>query len=68
MIVPDGKDSDKDLFFVSKAKEEAKEDAALLALLHLTPDIPHERKLPEPFKATWLQAVEQRKQQAKEEK
>jgi ATP-dependent RNA helicase DHX57 len=60
-IVPDPKESDKDLFFVpshSVANEEqSKEEAALLALLDLTPKLPHERKLPEPYKTTWLNAV-----------
>ena len=70
VIVQDAKVSrrgtDHDLFFVPKAPaqsdEIAKEQAALLALLHLTPTIPHERKLPEPYKTTWLQAVEAAKQ------
>ena len=70
VIVQDAKVSrrgtDHDLFFVPKAPaksdEIAKEEAALLALLHLTPTIPHERKLPEPYKTTWLQAVEAAKQ------
>lgn len=70
VIVQDAKVSrrgtDHDLFFVPKAPAKsddiAKEEAALLALLHLTPTIPHERKLPEPYKTTWLQAVEAAKQ------
>ena len=44
-----------------KNEEQAREESALLALLHLTPAIPHERKLPEPYKTTWLSAVEGRK-------
>lgn len=38
-------------------EEQAREEAALLALLHLTPNIPHERKLPEPYKTTWIHAI-----------
>ena len=64
-IVPDTKDSDKDLFFVPAQpvtnEEQAKEEAALLALLHLTPTLPHERTLPEPYKTTWLNAVQSQK-------
>jgi hypothetical protein len=45
-------------------EEQAKEEAALLALLHLTPKLPHERKLPEPYKTTWLAAVAQQKSDA----
>ena len=67
-IVQDPKnDRDKDLFFVPAVpvenEEQAKEEAALLGLLHLTPKIPHERKLPEPYKTTWLTAVEALKEQ-----
>jgi len=73
VIVQDAKVSrrgtDHDLFFVPKSSaktdEIAKEEAALLALLHMTPNLPHERKLPEPYKTTWLQAVEAAKQQSK---
>jgi len=39
-------------------EEQAKEEAALLGLLTLTPKIPHERKLPEPYRTTWINAVE----------
>ena len=38
-------------------EEQAREESALLALLQLTPKIPHERKLPEPYKTTWVGAV-----------
>ncbi|KAL3943869.1 MAG: hypothetical protein SGBAC_002073 [Bacillariaceae sp.] len=62
VIVPDGKDRDKDMFFVPARptgnEEQAKEEASLLALLQLTPKLPHERKLPEPYKTTWLAAVQ----------
>ena len=63
VIVPDPKTNrDKDLIFVPAKpvpnEEQAKEEAALLALLHLTPKLPHERKLPEPYKTTWLAAIE----------
>ena len=63
VIVCDAKgDDDKDLFFVPAQavpnEEQAKEEGALLALLQLTPTLPHERKLPEPYKTTWLNAME----------
>lgn len=58
--------TDHDLFFVPKSSSEtneiAKEEASLLALLHMTPSFPHKRKLPEPYKTTWLCAVEAVKQ------
>lgn len=64
-IVPDVKDDKKDMFFVPNAavlnEEQAKQEAALLALLHLTPSLPHERKLPEPYKTTWLHAIDMQK-------
>lgn len=44
-------------------EEQAKEEAAILALLHLTPKIPHDRKLPEPYKTTFLNAVQHQQQQ-----
>lgn len=46
-------------------QEQAKEEAALLALLHLTPTLPHELKLPEPYKTTWIHAVRAAKDQKK---
>ena len=62
VILPDNKDPDKDLFFVpAKAvdnEEQANEEACILALLTLTPNLPHERMLPEPYKTTWLHAIE----------
>ena len=63
VIVMDPKTNrDKDLIFIPAKpvpnEEQAKEEAALLALLHLTPKLPHERKLPDPYKTTWLAAVE----------
>lgn len=65
VIVPDGKDSDKDLILVPAKpvgnEEQATEEASLLALLQLTPNLPHERKLPEPYKTTWLAAVQTQK-------
>ena len=47
--------------------EQAKEEAALLALLHLTPALPHERKLPEPYRTTWLQALKAQKEAQKQQ-
>lgn len=70
-IVPDAKDSDKDLFLVPANpvanEEQAQEEAALLALLQLTPSLPHERKLPEPYKTTWLTAVQASKAQQQQQ-
>jgi hypothetical protein len=68
-ICPDPKKKpDKDLIIIPakpvQNEEQAKEEAALLALLHLTPKLPHERKLPEPYKTTWLAAVAQQKSDA----
>jgi ATP-dependent RNA helicase DHX57 len=65
VIVQDAKASKRggehDLIFIPKVavenEEQAKEEAALLALLSLNPTIPHERKLPEPYKTTWLNAI-----------
>ena len=59
--VPDSKkNSEKDLIFIPlhscPNEEQAQEESALLALLRLTPLLPHERRLPEPYKTTWLQA------------
>lgn len=60
---------DHDMFFVPAAEvkneEQAREEAALLALLHLTPTLPHERTLPEPYKTTWLNALSNKKDAAK---
>ncbi|KAL3937815.1 MAG: hypothetical protein SGARI_001981, partial [Bacillariaceae sp.] len=69
-IVPDPKrDQDKDLIIVPRSpvgnEEQAKEEAALLALLQLTPNLPHERKLPEPYKTTWLNTIEAQKKSGK---
>ena len=68
-IVPDSKDRDKDLILVPACpvanEEQAKEESALLALLQLTPNLPHERKLPEPYKTTWITAVQAQKDDRK---
>lgn len=65
VIVPDGKNAQKDLFFVPMHSvgndEQAREEACLLALLALTPALPHERVLPEPYRTTWLNAIAQEK-------
>ena len=65
-IVQDAKQSrrggEHDLILIPRAavdnEEQAREESALLALLQLTPKIPHERKLPEPYKTTWMNAVQ----------
>lgn len=71
LILPDSKDPDKDLFFVPQKgvnnEEQANEEACILALLSLTPTLPHERKLPEPYKTTWLHAIENVKAQKKKD-
>jgi ATP-dependent RNA helicase DHX57 len=55
------KDASKDLHFVSSNavpnEELSKEEACLLALLNLQPTVPHERKLSEPYRTTWLHAT-----------
>lgn len=52
MLLPDPKSSDKSLRFVpcvgSEDEQIAKENAALLALLHLMPSLPLERKVHTP--------------------
>ena len=49
VIVPDGKDSDKDLILVPAKpvgnEEQATEEASLLALLQLTPNLPPRKKI-----------------------
>jgi len=70
VIVQDAKASrrggDHDLILVPASavanSEQAMEEAALLALLKLTPSIPHERTLPEPYKTTWLNALQAKKE------
>jgi len=49
--------------FPSENEEQAKEEAAILALLHLTPNIPHDRKLPQPYKDIFLNAVKHHQKQ-----
>jgi len=69
VIVPDskakGKKSDKDQFFVPgnevSNEEQAKEEASLLALNGICGSLPHERKMPEPYKTTWLNLKEAEK-------
>ena len=64
VICPDAKGKpEHDLKFVPGQpvpnQEQAKEEAALLALFYFTPKIPQERKLPEPYKTTWLHMIQQ---------
>ena len=60
VVVPDRKKpgSEHDLGFVPvqhfPTEAGAKEQAALLALHHTQPELPLERKLPEPYRAAWL--------------
>ncbi|KAG1713183.1 hypothetical protein DVH05_000903 [Phytophthora capsici] len=57
-VLPDAKDSAKDLSFCPAeefdTQDEAKHCAALLALKHVEPLRPHERKLPDPYRDLWL--------------
>jgi hypothetical protein len=57
----DGKNSRNDLSFTPnqscESEKMAKDYAALLALHHFQPDIPLERKLPEPYCTTWKDLV-----------
>ena len=59
MVLPDPKNKEKSLRFAPTLTSEdgtvAKENAALLALLHLMPTLPLERKLPEPYKYVCLE-------------
>ncbi|GMF37754.1 unnamed protein product [Phytophthora fragariaefolia] len=54
------------------SQDEARHCAALLALKHVEPLRPHERKLPEPYRALWLALAtpgkEEKKEKKKEEK
>lgn len=60
VLVRDSKKADKDLTFTPAQSFDtdpaAKEHAALLALFHLQPTIPLERKLPEPYRCGFLQS------------
>lgn len=57
-VLPDAKDSSKDLSFCPAQEfdsmDEAKHCAALLALKHVEPLRPFERKLPDPYRELWL--------------
>ncbi|OQR94480.1 ATP-dependent RNA helicase [Achlya hypogyna] len=58
-ILPDAKSKDKDLIFcpaqsVDTSLDDAKHCAALLALFHVEPTRPHERKLPDPYRDMWI--------------
>jgi hypothetical protein len=71
VIIPDQKKpgTDKDLLFIPtqacKKESEARESVALLALVHLQPTMPHEKRLPEPYAATWLASVAALKEASK---
>ena len=57
-ILPDDKNSAKDLAFCPEqdfdSVDDAKHCAALLALKHVEPTRPFERKLPDPYRDLWL--------------
>eukprot|EP00592_Proboscia_alata_P018395 CAMPEP_0194416596 /NCGR_PEP_ID=MMETSP0176-20130528/15492_1 /TAXON_ID=216777 /ORGANISM="Proboscia alata, Strain PI-D3" /LENGTH=369 /DNA_ID=CAMNT_0039221929 /DNA_START=16 /DNA_END=1122 /DNA_ORIENTATION=+ len=57
---PKKKGREHELIFIPshyvRNEEQAREESALLALLTLTPRLPHERKFPEPYRTTWLNA------------
>jgi hypothetical protein len=56
--LPDAKKVERNLEFVTKESYEtqvlAKENAALLALFHVTPTTQYHSKLPEPYRTIWL--------------
>ena len=58
MILPDPKDHEKDLMFVSTDSFPdavlARNCSCLLALYHLQPKLPLHQKLPEPYSSMWL--------------
>ena len=59
IVLPDAKKvKEKAMVFVTKeayaTASLAKEHSALMALQHLTPTAPHERKMPEPYRSVWL--------------
>lgn len=68
-VLPDVKDSSKDLSFCPEqefdTQDDAKHCAALLALKHVEPLRPHERKLPDPYRSLWLSLDSQEKVEAK---
>ncbi|KAM3570525.1 hypothetical protein VYU27_007404, partial [Nannochloropsis oceanica] len=71
VVLPDPKKQrEKDLRFeptvCSDDSHGARENAALLALLHLTPTLPLERHLPEPYKSTWLHNTSAKTTQSKD--
>ncbi|CAK0869099.1 unnamed protein product [Prorocentrum cordatum] len=61
VILPDPKDPAKNLEFEPNRDADvvfnAKEDAAMVALLQVCPTLPLERKLPDGYRETWLEAV-----------
>ena len=65
LTIPAANNKQDDLRFLPATAvpndEQAREEAALLALLHFTPALPHERKFPEPYRTTWLQALQVKK-------
>ena len=69
VILPDKKNSKDDLAFCPvqdfDSEKTAKDFAALLALVHFQPSIPLERKLPEPFRTTWIGMIENLKKSQK---
>mmetsp|Transcript_14777 Transcript_14777/g.22295 ORF Transcript_14777/g.22295 Transcript_14777/m.22295 type:complete len:1277 (+) Transcript_14777:83-3913(+) len=55
LVLTDPKKSEKDLHFCPREEHALpKETAALLALDYIQPNLPLERKLPEPFRSMWL--------------
>eukprot|EP00434_Breviolum_minutum_P001631 symbB.v1.2.001440.t1/scaffold58.1/size370606/9 len=61
VVLPDPKDVAKSLEFEANRDAEtpfaAREEAALVALLKLCFDLPLERKLPDGYRETWLEAI-----------
>eukprot|EP00439_Symbiodinium_sp_Y106_P022785 s428_g2.t2 len=61
VILPDGKDTAKSLEFEPNRDAEtpyaSREEAAMVALLKLCANLPLERKLPDGYRETWLEAI-----------
>eukprot|EP01036_Dinobryon_divergens_P050408 gene50408-67510_t len=61
LLLKDKKNTKDDLEFCPvqnfETEKVAKDFAALLALFHFQPTLPHERKLPEPYRTTWIDMI-----------
>ena len=60
LVLPDKQKSTRDLVFYARPQKTqtlANNDAALVALITLESNIPHEKRLPEPFKTSWVELL-----------